>query len=119
MKTIQIGLVAMLLGCCFGCATPEVPPSDPAATAAAAFLQACSESKWEEAERLCLGTIPEGVKERFGGLQVRQVGASFERLRAYDGRFVPYQVRLRTGAVIKKRLAMKTSPAGWYVDGGL
>jgi hypothetical protein len=119
MKKSRTGIVCALLSLCFGCAVPEVPQPDPAAAAATAFLQGCSERKWEEAERLYLGAIPEAVKDRFGGLQLLDIGTSFERPRQYDGRFVPYTVRLTTGAVIKKRLAMKAGPAGWWVDGGL
>ena len=119
MHQYKIGMMAALLSLGLGCAVPEVPQPDPAAAAATVFLQACSEQKWEEAGRLYPGTIPDGVKQRVGGLQLLHVGTSFERPRQYDGRFVPYKVRLTTGAVVQKRLAMKSGPAGWWVDGGL
>ena len=63
--------------------------------------------------------MPDGVKQRFGGIALLGVGKSVERPRQYSGRFVPYKVRFKTGTVIKRRLAMKLSPAGWRVDGGL
>jgi hypothetical protein len=125
MKTIartnllKTTLSAALVALCFGCASPTGGQPDPAAAAGEEYLRACSQEDWDKAGRLYLGTIPPAVKERFGGAELLAVGKSFERPRQYDGRFVPYQVRFKTGTVIKRQLAMKLSPTGWRVDGGL
>ena len=125
MKTITLSsllnvtLSAVLVALCFGCASPTVVQPDPAAAAGKEFLQACSQEQWTQAGQFYLGAIPDGVKERLGGIELLYVGKSFERPRQYSGRFVPYKVRFKTGTVVKRRLAMKPGPAGWRVDGGL
>lgn len=112
-------LSSALLALSFGCASPTGVPPDPAAAAGAEFLRACSQEDWDTAEQLYLGILPQAAKERFGSAELLHVGRSFERPRQYDGRFVPYKVRFKTGAVVNRRLTMKPGPAGWQVDGGL
>jgi hypothetical protein len=116
---LKTSLSAALLAFCFGCASPTGVPADPAAAAGGEFLRACSQEDWDKVEQFYLGILPQTVKERFGSAELLHVGRSFERPRRYDGRFVPYKVRFKTGAVVNGRLSMKPSPAGWQVDGGL
>jgi len=118
-KLLNTTLSAALAVLYLGCASPTVVQPDPAAAAAAEFLRACSHEHWDKAGRLYLGTIPDGVRQRFGGVELLDVGKSFERPRQYSGRFVPYKVRFRTETVVKRQLAMKGGPGGWRVDGGL
>ena len=59
-------------------------------------------------------------KRVFGGLTIVSVGESFTSA-AYSGRFVPYEIRFKSGGVKKHNLALKQDPksARWYLDGGL
>ena len=58
-----------------------------------------------------------------GGLEVINIGDSFtSALSLISGaRFVPYEIKLKSGAVKKFNLALKKDgkTSRWYVDGGI
>jgi outer membrane lipoprotein-sorting protein len=61
--------------------------------AARAFLEACAREDWNEAGKF-MSPITEGVKQAYGGLKIVSLGESFTS-KAYGGRFVPYEIKLR------------------------
>jgi outer membrane lipoprotein-sorting protein len=77
---------------------PALPDNDKYASmtaeqAARAFLEACSRKDWDEAGKFMSPVTP-GMKEYMGGLEIISVGESFTS-KAYGGRFVPYEIKLR------------------------
>ncbi|SPF37122.1 conserved hypothetical protein [Candidatus Sulfopaludibacter sp. SbA4] len=89
--------------------------------AAVMLFDAFSREDWQAA----LVVFPmTGVDERFkkilGGLQVISIGEPF-RSSAYAGWHVPYEVRLKSGRVLKANLAVRNdnSVGRWVWDGGL
>ena len=88
--------------------------------AARAFFEACAANDWDEAGKF-LSPITDQIKQYLGGLEIVSLGEAFSS-RAYGGRFVPYEIKLRQETGLKKHnLALrKDNPAGrWQVDGGL
>jgi len=61
--------------------------------AARAFLETCSREDWDEAGKFT-SLINERVKQAYGGLEIVSLGESFTS-KAYSGRFVPYEIKLR------------------------
>jgi len=59
------------------------------------------------------------VKEQFGGLKVIKIGTAFKS-GLYPGEFVPYEIRLKTGELVKHNLAVRNDNPNktWIVDGG-
>ena len=89
--------------------------------AARAFFEACGREDWNEAGKFC--TMTSGLKEFLGGIEVVNIGNSFSSaLTAIGGPlFVPYEIKLKSGAVKKWNLALKKNgkTGRWYVDGGI
>jgi hypothetical protein len=89
--------------------------------AARAFFEACGREDWTEAGKFC--TITGTIKDYLGGLEVINIGDSFtSALSLISGaRFVPYEIKLKNGAVKKFNLALKKDgkTSRWYVDGGI
>ncbi len=61
--------------------------------AARAFLEACSRDDWGEAGKF-MSPMNNNLKQAYGGLEIVNIGDSFTS-KAYRGRFVPYEVKLR------------------------
>jgi len=61
--------------------------------AARAFLEACSTEDWKEAAKFD-STVNDQLKQAYGGLQIINLGKAFTS-KAYGGRFVPYEIKLR------------------------
>ena len=61
--------------------------------AARAFLEACASEDWNEAGKF-MSPITPAVKQDLGGLTIISLGDSFTS-KAYSGRFVPYEIKLR------------------------
>ena len=59
------------------------------------------------------------MKLVYGGLQIISIGSSFKSGR-YAGVYVPYEVKLKSGEVLKYNLALrKDNPQkAWIIDGG-
>ena len=60
-----------------------------------------------------------GLKDQFGGLKVIKIGEPFKS-GLYPGEFVPYEIRLKTGEIVKHNLAVRNDNPRktWIVDGG-
>jgi hypothetical protein len=86
---------------------------------ARAFFEACSREDWNEAGKF-MSPINKQLKEYLGGLEIVSIGESFTS-KAYGGRFVPYEIKLRSSQTKKWNLAVrKDNPAHrWVVDGGI
>jgi len=59
------------------------------------------------------------VKNQFSGLKVIKIGEPFKS-GLYPGEFVPYEIRLKTGELVKHNLAVRNDNPNqtWIVDGG-
>ena len=90
--------------------------------AARAFLEAVGREDWSEAEKFD-SPITDSFKQDRGGLQVISLGTAFtSAISAVNGaRFVPYEIRLKTGQINKHNLALKKdkNTGRWFVDGGI
>ena len=62
----------------------------------------------------------EQVKSVYGGLELISIGESFKS-GLYPGEFVPYKIRLKSGAIEEHNLALRNDnpTKTWEVDGGL
>ena len=87
--------------------------------AARAFFEACSREDWDEVGKF-MSPVTADLKEYLGGLEIISLGESFTS-KAYVGRYVPYEIKLKDGNVRKHNLAIRNdNPAGrWQVDGGI
>ena len=89
--------------------------------AARAFFEACGREDWNEAAKF--STITGTLKEDLGGLQVITIGNSFSSaISLINGaRFVPYEVKLKSGAIKKWNIGLKKDgkTGRWFVDGGI
>jgi hypothetical protein len=87
--------------------------------AARAFFEACAKEDWTEAGKF-MSPINQRLKDYLGGLELVSLGQAFTS-KAYGGRFVPYEIKLKNGGIKKHNLAVrKDNPAGrWQVDGGI
>ncbi len=87
--------------------------------AARTFFEACAKEDWGEAGKF-MSPVNQRLKEYLGGLQIVSLGKAFTSQR-YPGRFVPYEIKLKDGAIKKHNLAVrKDNPAHrWQVDGGI
>jgi hypothetical protein len=116
LKQSQIGILAALLSLCFGCAVPEVPPSDPAANAATAFLLACGEWKWDEAGRLYSRNHPGCRQERFGGSNFSTSARPCKATTMMTADLAPQGPAGHRP--VEKATRHETKPRGLHVDGG-
>ena len=85
------------------------------------FFEACGREDWNEAAKF--STITGTLKEDLGGLQVITIGNSFSSaISLINGaRFVPYEVKLKSGAIKKWNIGLKKDgkTGRWFVDGGI
>jgi hypothetical protein len=67
-----------------------------------------------------MSPINEQLKQYLGGLEIVSIGESFTS-KVYSGRFVPYEIKLRSSQTKKWNMAVrKDNPAHrWQVDGGI
>jgi hypothetical protein len=87
--------------------------------AARAFFEACAKEDWNEAGKF-MSPVSKSVKDYLGGLQIVSLGQAFTS-KSYGGRFVPYEIKFKSGKVQKHNLAVRNdNPAHrWQVDGGI
>ncbi|SPE57244.1 hypothetical protein SBV1_270043 [Verrucomicrobia bacterium] len=89
--------------------------------AAQAYFDAFARKDWAEAEKFRRSAVDEGTKQEVGGLQVISIGQSFHSAdQNYPGLFVPYEIKLANGEVLKHHIALKkdAKTGRWWVDGG-
>ena len=87
--------------------------------AAEKFFYAVGDYDWTEAGKFRPGDIEDATRRVWGGLTVISIGEAFTS-RIYPGVFVPYEVRLANGKILKHNLALKNDGQSgrWRVDGG-
>lgn len=88
--------------------------------AALAIFTACAKENWEEVLKFeSQSRISAGMKHSWGGLEIIQIGEPFQS-EGYPGWFVPYEIRVKDGRIIKHNLALRNdNPANrWVIDGG-
>jgi len=89
--------------------------------AARTYFEALVNKDWAEAEKFRRDKVDEKVKHMVAGLELISIGQAFTSA-AYDpdGRFVPYEIKLGSGRLLKHNLALKKDKATgrWFVDGG-
>jgi hypothetical protein len=85
-----------------------------------AFFEACGRNDWEEVAKYSPVPFNGRTKNILGGLQIISIGESFKSA-SYPGLFVPYEIKLNSGEILKHNLALKKDPRSnrWYFDGGL
>ncbi len=106
---------------------PKLPDNEKytsmtAEQAARAFFEACGREDWDEVGKFMSPVTP-SLKGYLGGVEIVSLGESFTS-KAYPGRFVPYEIKLKGGLwgrTKKWNLAVrKDNPAGrWQIDGGI
>jgi outer membrane lipoprotein-sorting protein len=87
--------------------------------AARAFFEACGNANWAEVAKFSQIPFNDEIKGYVAGLQIVSLGQSFTS-QGNDARFVPYQIKLKTGETKKHNLALKRDRKSdrWLVDGG-
>ncbi|MHC4717364.1 MAG: hypothetical protein ACYS5V_10360, partial [Planctomycetota bacterium] len=87
--------------------------------AARAFFEACGKENWAEAQKFW-GPMTDGIRKHLAGLKVVRIGEPFQS-ELNKAWFVPYEIKLRSGAVKKHNLALKKpKQAGRFIiDGGI
>jgi outer membrane lipoprotein-sorting protein len=87
--------------------------------AARAYFEALGRQDWTEAEKFRKSTVDDQTKQIVGGLEIISIGMAFTS-KDYPGRFVPYEIKLESGDVIKHNLALKKDgkTGRWWDDGG-
>ena len=89
--------------------------------AARAFFQACADQDWDEMLKFwSTSELDERLKEHLADLEIITLGEPFKSGR-YPGWFVPYEIRLTNGRVLKHNLAVRNDNAAarYIVDGGI
>ena len=88
---------------------------------AQAFFTACAEENWDEYLKFTdESRVSEGWKRVIGGIEIIKIGEPFQS-ENYPGWFVPYEIKLKDGAIKKHNLALKKDEKTqrWIVDGGI
>ena len=89
--------------------------------AARTYFEALVNKDWIEAEKFRRDKVDEKVKYMVRDLELISIGQAFTSA-AYDpdGRFVPYEIKLSDGRLLKHNLALKKDKGTgrWFVDGG-
>lgn len=86
---------------------------------AQAFFQACKDENWDEVLKLDpVSKVPQWLKNKYGGLEIISIGEPF-KTDEYDGWYLPYEIRLKSGRIKKWNLALRYGAKGLQVDGGL
>ncbi|MCP4258629.1 MAG: hypothetical protein GY774_14180 [Planctomycetes bacterium] len=84
------------------------------------FFQACADEDWDELLKFLPDSeVRQKTKDYYGGLEIISIGEPF-KTDDYDGWFVPYEVRLKSGEIKKWNLAVRNSNAAQrcMLDGG-
>ncbi|MCU0914019.1 MAG: hypothetical protein MUC88_05590 [Planctomycetes bacterium] len=89
--------------------------------AATAFFTACASEDWDEALKFMNQTrVSQRFKDYLGSLEIIEIGEPFQS-GSYAGWFVPYQLRLKSGALKSQNLALVKDPSAnrFVYDGGI
>jgi hypothetical protein len=87
--------------------------------AAQAFFEACGHADWAEVAKFSQIPFNDEIKAYVAGLQIVSLGESFTS-QGNEARFVPYEIKLKSGETKKHNLALKRDRKSnrWFVDGG-
>jgi outer membrane lipoprotein-sorting protein len=87
--------------------------------AARAYFEAFGRQDWTEAEKFRRSAVDDQIRQTVGGLELVSIGTAFSS-KSYPGLFVPFEIKLKNGEVIKHNLALKKDgkTGRWWVDGG-
>ena len=87
--------------------------------AARGFFEACGRGDWAEVAKYSQIPFNQDIKAYVAGLQVVSLGESFTS-QGNEARFVPYEIKLKSGESKKHNLALKRDRKSnrWFVDGG-
>ncbi|MHC4095074.1 MAG: anti-sigma factor family protein [Planctomycetota bacterium] len=92
---------------------------------AQAFFQACADENWQEVLKFRSTSrvpqrVPQWLRDQYGGLEIISIGEPF-KTDEYNGWYVPYEVRLKSGRIKKYNLALRIDYRAkrLQVDGGL
>lgn len=103
---------------------PQVLPNNEvyarmsAKEATQAFLKACAERNWDEAEKFYSSALlTDEARSELGGLTVLKLGEPFKR-GDYPGCFVPFEIRFASGKTQSSNLSIRNdNPANrWMVE---
>jgi hypothetical protein len=83
--------------------------------AARAFFDACAREDWNEVGKF-MSPITDQLKEYLGGVEVVSLGQAFTS-KAYPGRLVPYEIKLRPIMTFHLRLANTNSAKRYVITG--
>jgi hypothetical protein len=87
--------------------------------AARAYFEAFGRQDWTEAEKFRRSAVDDQIKQTAGGLELVSIGTAFSS-KSYPGLFVPFEIKLKNGEVLKHNVALKKDgkTGRWWVDGG-
>ena len=87
--------------------------------AARAFFEACGSGNWTEVAKFDPIPLNDEIRRALEGLQVVSLGTAFTST-GNNARFVPYEIKFKSGETKKHNLALKKDPRTdrWFVDGG-
>jgi hypothetical protein len=92
---------------------------------AQAFFHACADENWQEVLKFRSTSrfpqqVPQWLRDQYGGLEIISIGEPF-KTDEYNGWYVPYEVRLKSGRIKKYNLALRIDYRAkrLQVDGGL
>jgi outer membrane lipoprotein-sorting protein len=85
-----------------------------------AFFEAFARRDWDEAGKFYPLPIQDSFKDYLGGVEIISLGKPFQSIIGPQF-YVPYEIRLLNGKVIKHNLALRNDNAAgrWMVDGGI
>jgi len=88
--------------------------------AAQAIFAACAAENWDEVSKFeAQSHVSNGMKQAWRGLEIILIGDPFQS-EGYGGWYVPYEIKVKSGRVIKHNLALinDNSAKRWVIDGG-
>ena len=88
--------------------------------AAETIFTSCAEENWDEVLKFeSQSRISNGMKHSWGGCEIINIGDPFQS-EGYGGWFVPYEIKVRDGRIVKHNLALRNDNAAkrWVMDGG-
>ena len=88
--------------------------------AAETIFTSCTEENWDEVLKFeSQSRISAGMKHSWGGLEIIEIGEPFQS-EGYGVWFVPYEIKVRDGRIVKHNLALRNDNAAkrWTIDGG-
>lgn len=89
--------------------------------AAQTIFTACAEENWNEVLKFeAQSRVSDGMKQSWGGCKIISIGEPFQSSGYGVGWFVPYEIKVKDGRIIKHNLALRNDNKAkrWVIDGG-